>query len=108
MSDVHLLPRYWELRGYLSGDYESLSPPDLVGTVTPHSEYDDQCVVRLVKGNLTDELNRMIALRCREVGFKILRIAVPKGTTVTRYARKLYTRDGMDWYSVNLLEVPDV
>ena len=107
--NVHFRPIGWEVRCYNGeGSYESKSPYLCTFTVYPdHYNYNDTCIVTLLNGELTHELNILIGQKCKELGFKTLRFGLPRGQKGTRMSQPFHQIKDMDWYEVDLSTIPE-
>jgi hypothetical protein len=87
------------VEGY-TGDY------DTVCVLYHLSQYE--CEVGLTKGELTEEMNIRIGLYAIEIGYKWLHFHRSEGGVATRWAKKVKTVHGFDYYTVDLVAAQGV
>ena len=69
-----------------------------------HRISETECEVTKAHGDLSDAINVEIGLRARSMGYHTMRFAVTAGGFVSRWAVYEGTRNGMDYYRVDLVK----
>lgn len=62
------------------------------------------CEVAQAMGNLTDEVAIALGTKAIELGYKRLTFARSAGGPATHWATKIGTHDGLDYYTIDLIE----
>jgi len=105
-ASVTLVPTHFNGYAYLEGRaYENRDFIDAIFQLTPHPLRSDIICAHTVKGELNDDINRLIIAECIKLGFKELQLTRPEGHSASRHATFVETRDGLDFYTVDLLEL---
>lgn len=81
--------------GWAKGSYST------VCVIEPINQYE--CKVAPCLGILSDAVNVEIGLKCIELGFRVMHFQVEEGTKVSHRAAYQKTANGMDYYTVDLL-----
>ena len=102
-ASVKLVPTHFNGYAYLEGrSYEDRDFIDAIFQLTPHPLRGDIICAHTVKGELNDDINRLIIGECIKLGFKTLELTRPQGHNASRHAKFVETRDGLDFYTVDL------
>lgn len=65
---------------------------------------DTTCEVAQAMGKLTDEVAIALGMKAIEIGYKRLTFARSAGGPATRWATRIGTHDGLDYYTIDLIE----
>jgi hypothetical protein len=76
-------------------------PIDVVCNIIHMDQYE--CIVTHALGDLSDEVNVAIGLKCIELGYRLMHWAVTHGAAHSHRGRFQKTAQGMDWYTVDLI-----
>ena len=83
------------------GDVDEGQAIDTVCNIIRMNQYE--CIVTHALGDLSDEVNVAIGLKCIELGYRLMHFAVTEGTKHSHRGKLQKTAQGMDWYTVDLL-----
>lgn len=83
------------------GAVDEGQPIDVVCNILHMNQYE--CIVTHALGDLSDEVNVAIGLKCIALGYRLMHFSVSCGTKPSHRAKFQKTAGGMDWYTVDLL-----
>lgn len=75
---------------------------DTMAVIEPLNQYE--CEVSLTLGALSDDVNVRIGFKALELGYRVLHFRRAAGGPASRWAKYQKTVNGMDYYTVDLLE----
>ena len=88
--------------GLPPGDEDEGQAIDTVCNIIHMNQYE--CIVTHAMGDLSDEVNVTLGLKCIELGYRLMHWAVTHGAAHSHRGKFQKTAQGMDWYTVDLLK----